>query len=181
MVKLTVMTSETVWTQIRPDKMLGLIWLQTVWHFDGIPERLFEKVYLKKKNLQITKKHAKLPSMQRVKCFLFFLTHDKKIWFGILGKLTLMPKIRLFADEYAASTSDLTSAYNKLMHKVCHKLLCFDTWLPIILQGRRLQAPVCWYTYQLMSTESMCFFTWIPITELRSMPQAPVLLTNYWV
>ena len=27
--------------QIRPDKMLGLIWIQTVWHSDGIPERFF--------------------------------------------------------------------------------------------------------------------------------------------
>ena len=31
---------ETVWTQIRPDKMSGLIWIQTVWHFDGIPEKV---------------------------------------------------------------------------------------------------------------------------------------------
>ena len=26
-----------------PDKMSGLIWIQTVWHSDGIPERFFSK------------------------------------------------------------------------------------------------------------------------------------------
>ena len=32
---------QTVWTQIRPDKRSGLIWIQTVGHSDGIPERIF--------------------------------------------------------------------------------------------------------------------------------------------
>ena len=45
--------------------MSGLIWIQTVWHFDGIPERIFQKVDFEK-NQQTTKKHAKLPSRQRV-------------------------------------------------------------------------------------------------------------------
>ena len=50
---------QTVWNQIRPDKMSGLIWIQTVWHFDGIPERFFLKkliVKKKKKNPQTIKK-----------------------------------------------------------------------------------------------------------------------------
>ena len=38
------------WTQIRPDKMSGLIWSQTVWHSDGIPERPFWKKLIKKKS-----------------------------------------------------------------------------------------------------------------------------------
>ena len=42
---------QTVWTQIRPDKTSGLIWIQTVWHSDGISERFFEKVNLKKKKI----------------------------------------------------------------------------------------------------------------------------------
>ena len=32
---------QTVWTQIRPDKMSGLIWIQTVRHSDDNPERVF--------------------------------------------------------------------------------------------------------------------------------------------
>ena len=34
---------QTVWTQIRPDKMSGLIWIQTVLQSDGILERIFRK------------------------------------------------------------------------------------------------------------------------------------------
>ena len=35
---------QTVWTQIRTDRMPVLIWIQTVWHSDNVPERLnFEK------------------------------------------------------------------------------------------------------------------------------------------
>ena len=41
-----------VWTQIRPDKSLGLIWFQTVWHSDGIPWpiRIFTKSWFLKKS-----------------------------------------------------------------------------------------------------------------------------------
>ena len=39
-----------------------MIWIQTVWHSDGIPERFKNSG----KNLQMTEKHAKLPSMQKV-------------------------------------------------------------------------------------------------------------------
>ena len=39
----TLTFAKSVWTQIRPDKMSGLIWIQTVWHSDGIPKRAFEK------------------------------------------------------------------------------------------------------------------------------------------
>ena len=34
--------------------MFGLIWVQTVWHFDHIPERILSKCYLEK-NQQTTK------------------------------------------------------------------------------------------------------------------------------
>ena len=40
---------QTVWTQIRSDKTLGLIWVQTVWHSDDIPERIFQKNLILKK------------------------------------------------------------------------------------------------------------------------------------
>ena len=45
--------------------MSGLIWVQTLRHFDGIPERIFRKVDFGK-NQQTAKKHEKLPRMQRV-------------------------------------------------------------------------------------------------------------------
>ena len=47
---------------------MGLIWIQTIGHSDGIPERFFEKklIFFFLKNLQTTKKHVKLPSMQKV-------------------------------------------------------------------------------------------------------------------
>ena len=57
---------QTFLTQIRPDKMSGLIWIQTVWHSDCIPERTFLKS-LFWKNQQMTKKHAKFPRRQRLK------------------------------------------------------------------------------------------------------------------
>ena len=43
--------SQTDWTQIRPDKTSSLIWIQSVWHSDGIPDRDFpKKLILKKKS-----------------------------------------------------------------------------------------------------------------------------------
>ena len=36
--------------------MSGLIWIQTVWHSDGIPESCFEKVNFKKKSTDDKKK-----------------------------------------------------------------------------------------------------------------------------
>ena len=48
---------QTVWTQTRPDKMSGLVWIQAVWHSDLI---LKQQCW---KNLQ-TKNHEQLPSMQ---------------------------------------------------------------------------------------------------------------------
>ena len=30
--------------------MSGLIWIQTIWHCDGIPERIFEKDNFEKKS-----------------------------------------------------------------------------------------------------------------------------------
>ena len=55
---------QTIWTQIRPEKMSGPIWNQTVWHSDGIPEILL------KKN-QMTKKQKKIPIRQSKKYQIF--------------------------------------------------------------------------------------------------------------
>ena len=57
-----------VWIQTRPDNVLGLIWIQTAWHSDGIPEIIFKKVDFEKN--QMTKKHAKLPRGQRLNGYL---------------------------------------------------------------------------------------------------------------
>ena len=47
---------QTVWTQIRPDILLGLIWIQTVWHCDGFTEGIFRiGKYKYKKNQPTTK------------------------------------------------------------------------------------------------------------------------------
>ena len=43
--------------------MSGLIWIQTVWHCIGIPERFLEKVDFEKVQ-QMTKKHEKFPRGQ---------------------------------------------------------------------------------------------------------------------
>ena len=45
--------------------MSGLIWVQTVWHSNGIPEIIFQKVDFEK-NQQMTKKYTNLPIMPRV-------------------------------------------------------------------------------------------------------------------
>ena len=50
---------------IRPYKMSGLIWVQTVCHSGGIPARfIFERLIFF--NLQTTKKHRKFPIMQKI-------------------------------------------------------------------------------------------------------------------
>ena len=45
--------------------MSGLFWFQTIWHSDGIPERNLWKSWLWTYQ-QMTKMHAKLPSMQEI-------------------------------------------------------------------------------------------------------------------
>ena len=57
---------QTVWTQIRTDRVLVLIWIQTVWHSDGILERIFRKSWFWKKPVDDKKKQEKSPSMQLI-------------------------------------------------------------------------------------------------------------------
>ena len=63
---LTTFANHTFWTQIRPNKMLGLIWIQNVWHSDDIPD-FFNFFFLKKlileKNQHTTKTQARFLSM----------------------------------------------------------------------------------------------------------------------
>ena len=82
---------QTVWTQIRPDKMLGLTWIQGVWHSDGIPKIFFWKSWFWKKWAD-DKKHAKLPSKQRVNnllVYFFCLGFNKDSWRQVLVKFDL--------------------------------------------------------------------------------------------
>ena len=48
--------------------MLGLIWIQTVWHWRYCKKNFSKKLILKKRQ-HMTNKHEKLPSRQRVKVF----------------------------------------------------------------------------------------------------------------
>ena len=80
---------QAVWTQIRPNRKPGLIWIQTVWHSDAIVDPVWTQIslnrepgliwiqavwlskeYLKKimlKNIcRQQKNHEKLPSIQEV-------------------------------------------------------------------------------------------------------------------
>ena len=44
-----LLAMQTVWTQIRPERMSVLIWIQTIWHSDSVSERIFLKnVYFEK-------------------------------------------------------------------------------------------------------------------------------------
>ena len=51
------------------NSLLGLNWVQAVWHSDGIPERIFRKSQFRK-NHQMTKNYSKSPSLQSVKYFI---------------------------------------------------------------------------------------------------------------
>ena len=46
--RLSVVCWQTVWTQIEPDKMLGLIWIQTVWHLVVLLKDIFQNLILKR-------------------------------------------------------------------------------------------------------------------------------------
>ena len=55
---------QTVKIQIRPARTSSMVWIQTVWHSDSIPEIFFEKV--DSKNISRRQKYEKLSSRQRV-------------------------------------------------------------------------------------------------------------------
>ena len=66
-------TLQKVWTQIRLDKMSALRWIHTVWHW--CPYGVYWTIIFEEGSLKKTpaiKKHAKLPSMQRVEIDLYF-------------------------------------------------------------------------------------------------------------
>ena len=46
--------------------MSVLIWIQTFWHSDSVPERFLKKKAILKKVSRRQHKHEKLPSLQRV-------------------------------------------------------------------------------------------------------------------
>ena len=58
--------------------MSGLIWIQTVWHSDGIPEIIYWKSEFQKVSVD-DKKHAKIT--QHAKSFYFMMTtHEQGIF-----------------------------------------------------------------------------------------------------
>ena len=57
--------------------MQGMIWIQTVWHHECIPERIpWKSQFWKKKNQQMTKIIARLPNMQKCYCRLITFTNS---------------------------------------------------------------------------------------------------------
>ena len=55
-----VCSQQEDWTQIRPSKMSGLIWIQSVWLSDVTPERIFRKsLFWKQIRERQKKKHEK--------------------------------------------------------------------------------------------------------------------------
>ena len=58
---------QTVWTQIRPDKMSDLILAQSVWHSDGITERIFSKKLILKKSADDRKSMKNFPGGKELK------------------------------------------------------------------------------------------------------------------
>ena len=60
--------------------MSCLIWIQTVWHFDGILERFFEKVIFKKKSPQTNKKKKNIQNYPAYKELNYQSQHSEKAW-----------------------------------------------------------------------------------------------------
>ena len=61
------LTLQKVWTKIRTDRMLVLIWIQTIWHFDSVPESNFEKSQKTSEASKITQ-HAKSLAKNYLAC-----------------------------------------------------------------------------------------------------------------
>ena len=49
--------------------MSGLIWIQTVWHGDGIPEIIFLNSLFLKKSADDKRKHAKFDRVNKTKYY----------------------------------------------------------------------------------------------------------------
>ena len=47
-------TLQTVWTQVRPNILLGLIWVLTLWHSVSVPEFRKKKLIKKKDDKNMT-------------------------------------------------------------------------------------------------------------------------------
>ena len=102
----------TVWTQIRPNLMLGLILIQNVWHSYDVPERVFWKRWFWKKNQQsiqriLTNWHSdiigscsrKFPKLNCYSCSV--LTPVLKLWCMFFGSWN-----RILVDLYHTALND---------------------------------------------------------------------------
>ena len=58
---LTLLSSQTVWIQIRTDRMSVLISIQMVWYSDSVPARTFLKVNFEKKSVDYNKSMTNCP------------------------------------------------------------------------------------------------------------------------
>ena len=117
--------SKTVWTQISPDEMFGLIWIPAAWHSDGIPERyIFRRCYCRRQKL------VKLPSMHRINVKENFWCNHPLSFFHMLWLKTriLCVMLNIFSDimNYASRSIifwkfHLSLWEIKMLH---HNLMC---------------------------------------------------------
>ena len=88
--------------QTRPDKMSGLIWSQTIWHSDGIPERIFWKSWLWKKSADV-----------------------KNVWKNYPACKDLTVHVYTMSTETLAFTWSLTILTRSLIAATCRPLITF--------------------------------------------------------
>ena len=56
---------QTVWAQLKLDKISGLIWNQGIWHSDGIPEGFFKELNFENTQ-QTTKNDENFPACSSI-------------------------------------------------------------------------------------------------------------------
>ena len=67
---------QIVWTQFSTNRTSVLIWIQTIWHSDSVPVRLFEKVNFDKKSADVNKSLKKYSACkQLITCRLIEIIH----------------------------------------------------------------------------------------------------------
>ena len=105
---------QTVWTQIRPEKMSGLIKITTAWHSDGILKIIFQKKLILKKSAD-DKKAWKISHSLSFSCYFQQLSSalcsDYVFCRPILQ--TILTQIRLLYEPSDQSSYCLLLSYNK--------------------------------------------------------------------
>ena len=106
---------QTDWTQIRPNNMLALIWIQTVWHSDGIPETIFQKNLILKK---ISRRQ------KSVKNYMYPVGKRLRKQVTPLGK-TFIWILSQFFSCFNTGSHVLPITY-ELRHEISNNVVCFQ-------------------------------------------------------